>query len=104
MAQFDVYRNPNRAARKAVPYLVDVQTDLLTGITTRLLAPLVPVAGSTRPVAKLNPIVNVQGEKFVLRMQELAGVPIERFGASVGTLHSQRGEILAALDLLITGI
>ena len=41
MAQFDVYRNTNSATRKSIPYVLDVQTDLLDTLATRVVVPLV---------------------------------------------------------------
>lgn len=41
MAQFDVYINPNTATRKVIPYLLDVQADLLDTLTTRVVVPLI---------------------------------------------------------------
>ena len=38
MAQFDVHRNPNAASAKAIPFLLDVQADLLSGLVTRVAA------------------------------------------------------------------
>ncbi|MGH8711698.1 MAG: CcdB family protein, partial [Burkholderiales bacterium] len=40
MAQFDVYRNANPATRARIPYLLDVQSDLLEPLTTRVVVPL----------------------------------------------------------------
>ena len=40
MAQFDVYRNPNPATRARIPYLLDVQSDLLEPLATRVVVPL----------------------------------------------------------------
>ena len=37
MAQFDVYTNPNLATKRAIPYLLDIQTDLLNSLTTRVV-------------------------------------------------------------------
>ena len=37
MAQFDVYHNPNPATRKTIPYLLDVQADLLDAMATRVV-------------------------------------------------------------------
>jgi hypothetical protein len=36
MAQFDVHRNPEPATRDRVPYVVDLQSDLLADLQTRL--------------------------------------------------------------------
>jgi len=40
MAQFDVYRNAHPATRARVPYLLDVQSDLLETLATRVVVPL----------------------------------------------------------------
>jgi len=32
MAQFDVFENPNQETNQAVPYLLDIQADLLDGL------------------------------------------------------------------------
>ncbi|WP_396267386.1 CcdB family protein [Ideonella sp.] len=39
MARFDVYANPGSHA-KTTPFLVDVQSDLLDGLDTRMVIPL----------------------------------------------------------------
>ena len=39
MARFDVYPNPGQQA-KTTPYLLDVQSDLLDDLDTRVLIPL----------------------------------------------------------------
>ena len=41
MAQFDVYLNPNSSTRRNIPYLLDVQADLLDAMATRVVVPLV---------------------------------------------------------------
>ncbi len=40
MAQFDVYANPNPDSQQQIPYLVDIQADLLDHLATRVVAPL----------------------------------------------------------------
>ncbi len=39
MARFDVYANPGPHAH-TTPYLLDVQTDLLNGLDSRVVVPL----------------------------------------------------------------
>lgn len=39
MAQFDVFENPNKATNQAIPYLLDVQADLLDSLSTRVVVP-----------------------------------------------------------------
>jgi toxin CcdB len=38
--QFDVYPNPSPRMRAVYPYLVDVQSDLLSSLATRMVVPL----------------------------------------------------------------
>jgi toxin CcdB len=104
MAQFDVYLNANRDTRAAVPYLLDVQADLLDSLATRVVVPL--LAASEMPlVAKhLNPQFKIKGVSVVMSTAELAGVPTRSLGEKVQSLGSKRNEIIAAIDLLFTGI
>jgi toxin CcdB len=38
MAQFDVYTNQNPLTKRAIPYLLDIQTDLLNNLATQIIA------------------------------------------------------------------
>jgi toxin CcdB len=40
MAQFDVYPNPSQVSQAHYPYLVDVQSSLLSDLATRIVIPL----------------------------------------------------------------
>lgn len=105
MAQFDVYRNPNPATRARIPYLVDVQSELLDSLTTRVVVPLCkPVVLKGRLAERLNPVFQVEGRKVCLLTPELAGVPARTLGVPVGSLSGERDAFIAALDLLISGI
>lgn len=105
MTQFDVYRNPNPASAKTIPYLLDVQSDLLSHLITRVVAPLSlldVVSGKT--ARQLNPVFEIAGERFVLLIQEMAGVPIKPLGKAVANLQEKRADILAALDVVFSGV
>lgn len=104
MAQFDVYLNANPATRKAVPYLLDVQTDLLDVLATRVVVPLVLMDETDRAAKQLNPKFKIRGVAVVMSTQELAGVPIRSLGEKITSLKGKRDEIIAALDILFTGI
>ena len=54
MAKHDVYENPNGNG-----YLLDVQTNLLDGLITRIVVPLFPIAQAPEPAKYLNPIFTV---------------------------------------------
>jgi toxin CcdB len=105
MAQFDVYRNSNAATRARVPYLLDVQSDLLDTLTTRIVVPLCkPDVLSGKPAERLNPVFEVEGRKLLMLTPELAGVSRKALGQRVANLAAERTAIIAALDLALTGI
>jgi toxin CcdB len=102
MAQFDVYRF-KPAGAKAV-HVIDLQSDMLEGLATRIVAPLYPLEPQSRPILRLNPTVQVDGKAFYLATQELTAVRVKSLGKPVASLAEKRDELIAALDFLITGI
>ena len=104
MPQYDVYENPNPASRKSIPYLLDVQTDLLDSLTTRVVVPLVASADMPTPGRNLNPAFSIGKTMFLMSTAEIAGVSIKSLGKKVCSIKECRNEIVAALDFLITGI
>ena len=49
MSQFTVHENLNKETRNSVPYLVDVQNDLLEDLHTRVVIPPVPFTCPWQP-------------------------------------------------------
>lgn len=97
MAQFHAYRLPGGLL------VVDLQSDLIdTG--TRVVAPLIAVAGGPRPLARLEPILNIDGEPHALHTAELAAVPqgLVR-GAPVADLTDHDYAIRGGLDMVFSG-
>ena len=105
MPQFDVYRNSNPATRARIPFLLDVQSDLLDPLATRIVVPLCkPEVLAGKPAERLNPAFEIEGRKLLLLTPELAGVPRKALGERVANLAPERAAIIAALDLALTGI
>jgi len=102
MGQFDVYRNDNASSRRSVPYLLDVQTDFLELLATRVVVPLV-LASEMRAAQRLNPCFEIEGMRVVMSTAELAGVPRRLLKDRVLSLQDHRDEIMAALDFLFIG-
>jgi toxin CcdB len=102
--QFDVYRNPSPRSRDHVPYLLDVQADLLDDLATRVVVPLLHHDAAPNPVRILNPVLQIEGREVVCSTAEIAGIPTTALGEKVANLADQRHTIVAALDLLFTGI
>jgi len=103
MAQFDVYRNTNPASAEHIPYLLDVQTDLLDSLNTRVIVPL-EICGHGKPAETLTPVFEVEATKVMMSTPELAGIHTRHLGEYVTSLAAQRQAIIAALDFLISGI
>lgn len=104
MAQFDVHKNKNPRTRSAFPFLVDVQSDLLEPLGTRVVVPLTKAAGLAKtPVSHLTPPVLFDGETYVLITPQLAGIARVELGARVGTLAHEREKVLGAIDFFVTG-
>lgn len=101
MAQFDLSRNPRG---KTYPFLLDIQADLLRDLASRVVVPLAPVRKLRgRPIVRLNPVVSIAGRDYAVLFQELAAIPAKALGEPIGNLRSRRTELIAALDLLLTG-
>lgn len=103
MAQFDVYRNNNPATNEEIPYLLDVQTDLLDILKTRVVVPL-EICSGFAPAERLTPAFRIEGMPVAMSTPELAGVHHRSLGEYVCSLADKRQEIMAALDLLFSGI
>jgi toxin CcdB len=105
MPQFAVYKNRNTETRGRFPLLLDVQSDLLEPLSTRVVVPLSPVASARDVVMKqLAPILTIDGKQYVMLTPQLAGVSTRELGQSIGNAMTERATIMAGLDLLITGI
>lgn len=105
MAQFDVHRNGNPASAAEFPLLLDVQSGLHDGLRTRLVVPLSPaepMAG--RIISGLMPVLTIDGAEFAMLTPQAAGIPTRLLGEHVANLSASRQEIIAALDLLLTGL
>ncbi|MEJ7668497.1 MAG: CcdB family protein [Casimicrobiaceae bacterium] len=57
-----------------------------------------------KAISRLNPVFAIDGKELVMLTPELAGVPRKSLGEKMGNLTPQRTEIVAALDLVCTGI
>ena len=104
MPQFTVYRNENPRTKSTFPFVVDVQSDLLEQLQTRVVIPLTRTAGlAKKPLGHLTPALTFDGETYVLMTPQLAGVARSDLGAPAGSLAAERAAILAAMDFLLTG-
>lgn len=103
MAQFDVYHNTNPRTRADIPYLLDIQSDLLHELDTCLVVPLFCSSASPQSFTRLTPEITFSGERYFLMTPMLAGIARKDLGSPCGNLGQYRNQILAAWDLLLAG-
>ena len=96
MAQFDVYRLADGTL------VVDLQTDLIGLDATRIAAPLRDEGAYAR-FPGLTPSVEIEGRKWIVRLQEVAALPAAELRARVGSIAELRHELKRGLDILIDG-
>lgn len=105
MAQFSVHKNKDPKTRDAYPYLVDIQANLLRDLQTRVVVPLIKQAAmGKKSIDTLTPSVEVDGQKFLMLVPQLAGIPVGSLGPEVASLVSHREKVVASIDFLVTGI
>ena len=102
MAQFDVHRNPDPATASFTPYLLDIQADLLDHLATRVVIPVLR-QNALKPATRLNPVIEIAGEPYILGTASLAAIRSQDLGDFVASLSTHRDDIIAAVDFLVTG-
>lgn len=98
MARFDVHRSPG-----GVGYVLDLQADLLDGISTRVVVPLLPLDKAPVATRRLNPIFEIESVPHVMITQALSAVPRSELRPPVTNLAHRDSQIADALDMLFLG-
>jgi toxin CcdB len=98
MPRFDVYRNPGGPG-----FLLDLQSDLMRDLNTRIVAPLMRRKDAPKPAGRLNPVFEIEGAEFVMVTQFLAAVPLAELGRRSGSLAHDDVAISNALDMIFSG-
>jgi toxin CcdB len=98
--RFDVYLMP--PGGKA-GYLLDVQSDLIPDLATRVVVPLFSDPRLPHVLRDLNPRFDVLGNSVVLMTQEIASIQKRQLKHPVTSLASHWNEITRAMDILFTG-
>ena len=96
--RFDYYHIPDGPG-----FLLDVQANLMSGLNTRIVVPLMPRNAAPRPAGRLNPVFQIDGKAFVMVTQFLASVPMSVLGDKIGSLAHRDVEIADALDMIFIG-
>jgi toxin CcdB len=105
MSQFDVYENKNDATRRAYPYLLNIQSEVLSELSTRIVLPMAREADlKANDMERLTPKVEYQGETLMVMTPQVAAVSRKILAEPVGSLAHMRAEIIGALDFAVGGV
>ncbi len=105
MAQFTVYQNKNKSTQSDYPFLLNIQTDLLSSMQTCVVVPLMPLQIMAHaPMTVLTPILPVQGRDYCMLTPQLAGIHKRELGEEIEILSAYQYEIVAAIDFLLSGV
>jgi len=94
----DVYANPAGHG-----LLLDVQSDILSGLGTRVVVPLLPPSESPAPIGGLNPTFEIAGQRYVMATSLLSAITARELAAPIASLRQHSATIMNALDFLLTG-
>lgn len=99
MAQFDLYPNPSKHQRADIPWIVDVQSDQLSALPTRLVVPLALRKHMPPALPKvLCPALQWEGEALV------APFRTKDLGSPKGSMKSEASALVGAIDAVLRGI
>lgn len=104
MARFDVYANTGRHAN-TTPYLLDVQSDLLDGLGSRMVIPLRSLKHfpKVKLSNRLTPVLRIEGGDYLLETPKMGAVPQRVLKSPVASLAEEQIQIIAAVDFLFQG-
>jgi toxin CcdB len=98
MARFSVYR-----LKHSELLVLDLQTNFLDSLPSRVVVPLHPVDEMSWAVSSLNPRFRITGELYVMATQRMASVPLSEIGEMIADLSANADIIIAATDFLFQG-
>lgn len=102
--QYDVHPNPIPRARRAFPLVVILQADIAETGRDRLVALMAPQVEMPGVAGRLTPIVEVEGDRYVLLLPSIASLPLADLPTAIGNISSDRDRIVAGLDWLFLGV
>ena len=100
MARFDVYLNPDKSEQLFIPFYLDVQSDHIKGLQTRIVVPLWRAGELVSGVEQLSPAFEVAGQSVVMDTPSLGAIPVSALAKKVDSLASEQIQIQNALDTI----
>jgi toxin CcdB len=103
--QFDVFENPSPRMRDVYPYVVDVQSDLLSSLATRMVVPLAVTTLAAKDLPRrLCPVITVNNKSLMLVAFEAAPLDKRLLRTEITSVRERSHEIISAMDSVLSGI
>lgn len=103
--QFDVYENPSPRMRDQYPYVVDIQSDLLSGLATRMVVPLAVTSLHANELPRrLCPVIVVRKKNLMLVPFEAAPLDKRLLKQEIVSMRAHAHEIVDAMDAVMSGL
>lgn len=104
MPQFDAFPHPVASIRRSYPLAVSLRSDLIAAGEEGLIAPLVPRSRMPGAAGRLNPVVRIDSDEYVVLIERMTTLPVRDLPGRIASLSQYRDELLGAVDLLFHGV
>lgn len=98
MATYDIH-----ASQAGTGYLLNIQSDFVEGLATRIVIPVLPLDVAPKPAHRLNPVIEIDGVPHSIVTEWLASVRSRDIGKRVANLGEHATAITDAVDFLLHG-
>ena len=98
MARFHVYNLIHTNA-----LALDLQADLHGDLTTRIMAPMLPLEALPKIMRQLNPQFVINGVPYVMATQCIGAISVKEIGVAAADLTADSDRVISALDFLFQG-
>mgnify|MGYP003669114737 CR=1 FL=1 len=101
MARFDVYKYDN----SSVPFVLDVQANLLSELSTCAVIPMVSEKKAKQEaLQKLKPTIAINGQNYILMTTDIGTVTRSSLGKKIANIEDEYRQVVTeALDFLFQG-
>lgn len=103
--QFDVYTNPSPRMRDQYPFVVDIQSELLSRLATRMVVPLAVTGLAEKDLPRrLCPVLVVREQRLMLVPFEAAPLEKRLLKVKIASVKNRAHDIASAMDAVLSGI
>ena len=100
MARYHAYR----LAQSGRPtYVLDIQSDNLSGLSTRAVVPLIVLPQSAPAIRDFHPVFEIDGVAYIMFTEAITSLPARNLNQFVCSFDDRHADIMRALDILLTG-